>query len=420
MECYFIHSRNLLSFINYHRYQANLFYMNAQPATLFNPDEVRKLFPFLKQGTCYLNHAAISPLSTRVTDAVKKRLDIRSGGSIEAFDRDKPVIDDCRAQIARLINAESADRIAFVPNTSSGLNIIANGLNWSPGDQILIGDVEFPTNVYPFLNLQRHGVDATLIPNKNGFITAGMIEKATTPKTRLITISTVQFLSGYRADIQRIGEWCKKHDIWFVVDGIQAVGAVEMDVVSENVDALCAGSHKWQMGPQGLGFLYVNEKMQEAIQPPNAGWLSVTAPWELLDYNLEFLPTAMRYELGTMNANGIVGYHAALKLLNEIGIRNIETRILDLTGRILSEFTHWDDLKILTPFEPEHRAGIVTIDLPEMVDPDGLIENLSKENIVVAVRNGMLRLSPHFYNTEQEVDHSVSVISDLLRRKGVK
>ena len=385
-----------------------------------NLDEVRSLFPFLKQGTCYLNHAAISPLSTRVTNAIKKRLDIRSLGSIEAFAQDKPVIDDCRAQIARLVKAESEERIAFVPNTSSGLNIIANGIKWTPGDQILIGDVEFPTNVYPFLNLRRLGVDVKLIANDHGTVTAEMIEKATTPKTKLISISTVQFLSGYRADMQRIGNWCRQHDIWFVVDGIQAVGAIELDVVSSHVDALCAGSHKWQMGPQGLGFLYVNKKMQDAIQPSNAGWLSVTAPWELLDYNLEFLPTAMRYELGTMNANGIVGYHASLKLLNEIGIRKIQKRILELTSRILSEFTHWNDLNILTPFDDQRRAGIVTIDLPEMVDPDALIDSLSKENIVVAIRNGMLRLSPHFYNTEQEVDHSVSIISDLLRKMGVK
>lgn len=394
--------------------------MTVQPTQPIKVDEIRELFPFLKQGTCYLNHAAISPLSTRVTSAIKKRLDIRSLGSIDAFTRDKPVMDDCRVQIARLIKAESGERIAFVPNTSSGLNIIANGIKWSPGDQILIGDVEFPTNVYPFLNLRRLGVDVKLIPNVNGGITAEMIEEATTAKTKLISISTVQFLSGYRAEMHRIGEWCRKHDIWFVVDGIQAVGAIELDVVASNVDALCAGSHKWQMGPQGLGFLYVNKKMQDTLQPANAGWLSVTAPWELLDYNLEFLPTAMRYELGTMNANGIVGYHAALKLLNEIGIRNIQQRILDLTSRILSEFSHWDDIKIMTPIDDHHRAGIVTLNLPTIVDPDGLMENLSREKIVVAIRNGMLRLSPHFYNTEQEVDHSVSIISDLLRKKGVK
>ncbi len=383
-------------------------------------DEIRELFPYLKQGTCYLNHAAISPLSTRVTSAIKKRLDIRSAGSIEAYPHDKPIIEDCKSQITRLINAESADRIAFVPNTSSGLNIIANGLEWSAGDQILIGDVEFPTNVYPFLNLKRHGVNVTFIPNKDGAITAEMIEKATTPKTRLITISAVQFLSGYRADLKRIGEWCRKNDIWFVIDGIQAVGAMEMDVVSCHVDALCAGSHKWQMGPQGLGFLYVNQRMQDAIHPPNAGWLSVDAPWELLDYNLEFVPTAMRYELGTMNANGIIGYRSSLKLINEFGIKNVQKRILDLTDRILNEFTHWEEIKILTSFETQRRAGIVLLDLPEKVDPDSLISSLEDEKIIVAVRNGMLRLSPHFYNTEQEIDHSVSIISKVLRNKGVK
>ena len=394
--------------------------MTVQSASRQTIEEIRELFPYLEQGTCYLNHAAISPLSTRVTNAIKKRLDIRSVGSIEAYPHDKPIIDDCRNQIARLVNAESAERIAFVPNTSSGLNIIANGLKWSAGDQILIGDVEFPTNVYPFLNLQRLGVDVTFIHNENGIITAEMLEKATTPKTKLITISAVQFLSGYRADLKRIGEWCRKRDIWFVVDGIQAVGAMELDVVSCHIDAMCAGSHKWQMGPQGLGFLYVNEKMQNAIHPPSAGWLSVDAPWELLDYNLEFLPSAMRYELGTMNANGIIGYHSSLKLINEFGIKNIQKRILSLTERILDEFTHWDEVKILTPFEGQRRAGIVLLDLPEKVDADGLISNLEDEKIIVAVRNGMLRLSPHFYNTEQEIDHSVSIIGKILINKGVK
>ncbi len=383
-------------------------------------EEIRKLFPYLKKGTCYLNHAAIGPLSGRVIDAIKSRMAIRSGDSVEAFSYDEPLITDCRRQIARLIHAESHERIAFVQNTSSGLNIVASGLCWEKGDEILVGDVEFPANVYPFLNLERRGVKVTFIHNKDGMITAEMIREAATPQTRLVSVSAVQFLSGYKTDLKEIGSWCRANNIWFVVDGVQAVGATDVDVVSCGIDAMAAGAHKWQMGPQGIGFLYLNERLQQAIHPSEVGWLSVTEPFRLHPYHLELLPTALRFEAGTPNANGIIGYRAALQVINETGILCIQKRIQELTDHIMSAFGGRDDIHLLTPADPEKRGGIVTLSLSGNADPEYLRRKLYEADIVVAARNGKLRLSPHFYNTEDEVSRCISFLEDIIRRQDLR
>ncbi|HTP12859.1 MAG TPA: aminotransferase class V-fold PLP-dependent enzyme, partial [Bacteroidota bacterium] len=261
-------------------------------------DSIRALFPHIQSGQIYLNHASISPLSTRAVDAMTKYLQTHSNGTLVSYDDELKIESDCRTAVQALIHAESTDRIALTGNTSDALNIVASGLPWQRGDRIILNDMEFPANVYPYHHLQEQGVAVDIIKCPDGRISPEMIERTITPNTRVVALSAVQFLSGFRADLARIGGLCRERKVWFIVDGIQAVGAVRVDVQRMKIDGLAAGAQKWQMSVQGTGFLYVNEALQEAIHPKYVGWLGVQDAWNFYNYGQPLAPTAKRYEGG--------------------------------------------------------------------------------------------------------------------------
>ncbi|HYF03836.1 MAG TPA: aminotransferase class V-fold PLP-dependent enzyme, partial [Patescibacteria group bacterium] len=262
--------------------------------------KARALFPHIASGRIYLNHAATSPLSTRVVAAVQTHLNNRSSGAIDDYWTTLEKITELRKNIATLINAESSTRIAFTPSTTDAINIVASGIKWKRGDRVLLNDMEFPANVYPYRALKRRGVEVDVIPSENNRITPEMIERFLKLETRVVALSAVQFLTGFRADLQAIGEICRKRNIILAVDAIQAVGAVKLDVQKMNIDALAAGAQKWQMSPHGSGFLYVTEKLQQEITEQNIGWLSVENPWNFFDFDQPLDPTARRYEGGSL------------------------------------------------------------------------------------------------------------------------
>lgn len=373
----------------------------------------RSLYPHIKKGIIYLNHAAVSPLSYKVVDAVNLHLNERSDGMIDSFPRDLEVMDDCRSKVAQLIHT-TPDRISFAQNTSEALNIVAGGIDWHEGDRVLLNTMEFPANVYPYINLKSKGVELDFITDDDGKITPDMIEKALTPKTRLVAISAVQFLSGYKADLQQIGELCKERNIWFVVDGIQAVGAMNINVKSMYIDALAAGGHKWQMSPQGIGFLYVSEALQEQIHQKSLGWLSVKEPWQLFNHDQTLAPTAKRFEGGTYNFPGIYGYRASLSTLLDFGIENIEKHISHLTSLIVEGLSGEKNMTLYTSDKPEQRAGIVTFSLNKNIKAGDLSGFLSENQIIVAVREGKIRFAPHYYNTDEEIEQAVTILKKYL------
>jgi len=365
----------------------------------------RSLFPYLKTGYIYMNHAAISPLSRRVVDAIHGYLTQRSETEIENFFTFQKTLVETKEMIGKLINAPK-ERIAFVDNTSNGFNLLANGLKWKTGDRILLNDMEFPSNVYPFLNLKRRGVKIDFVKNRNGMILLEDIEKAITPRTKLLSISHVQFLNGFRIDLERVGELCKAKGIIFSVDPIQSVGALQIDVKKAKIDFISCGGHKWLMSPQGSAFIFLTEELQERIQQAYVGWTSVANPWNLLDYKLELQPTARRYENGTMNFIGICGMNAALSLLLEIGIENIERRISQLTDFLITQLTD-ARVDLATCIQRKHRSGIVSLKSDRC---QAIYDKLLSEKIELAVREGLVRFSPHFYNTEEEIDKAVEII----------
>lgn len=383
------------------------------PTTL---DRVRSLFPYLASGHVYLNHAATSPLATPVVNALSAHIANRATGEIDTYGDDLPMIKEWRRNVARLIHAEGPERISFAMNTSDALNIVAAGLPWRDEDHILLNNAEFPANLHPFLHLRRHGLQVDIMQVDNGVVTPQIIERALRNETRLLAISAVQFLSGYRADLEAIGALCRDRGIIFVVDGIQAVGAVPIDVQAMHIDCLAAGAQKWQMAPQGTGFLYLTDDLQSSITQQHVGWLSVATPWNFKDLDQELDATARRYEGGTLNIAGLHAMNAALRMLLDVGIDTIEGHLRAITDVLIGELTGIDGVRCITPADPQRRAGIVTVRPPDGLRAEELAVHMRTAGVTIAVREGLLRFSPHFYNTPDEMHRAASALRDAIAR----
>ena len=243
-------------------------------------ENYRSLFPVTKK-MIYLNHAATSPLSLRVIEVIEEHFHQRSITIVENWDFVLDKIEELRTLLAKVVGTDHS-RIALVYNTSHGLNIVASGLEWKEGDEILIPEGEFSANVYPFLNLRRKGVKIKLVPTPSGGLEPETLLSAITPVTKLLSVSFVEFLSGYKTNLKAIGEICHDHGIIFVVDAIQGLGAIPLDVIDCGIDALACGGHKWLMFPQGIGFLYITKELQDKIQQSHLGWMSVENPEDFL------------------------------------------------------------------------------------------------------------------------------------------
>ncbi|MCX6142807.1 MAG: aminotransferase class V-fold PLP-dependent enzyme [Ignavibacteriales bacterium] len=393
--------------------------MNTQSLNPIPHDQLqnlRQLFPHTQKGVIYLNHAAVSPLSTRVVRAQTQHLQDRSSGKIETFFDDLVQIEETKRCIQRLINAESYKRIALVGNTSDALNVVASGIDWKPGDRVLLNDQEFPANIYPYYHLKSQGVEVDIMRCADGRVTPELIYSSLQPRTRLLALSAVQFLSGYRADMMLLGDLCRSKGIIFAVDGIQAIGAIKLDVQAMKIDAMAAGAPKWQMGPQGIGFLYLTEELQARVHQKYLGWLSVENPFDFSNWDQALDPNARRYEGGTVNIPGMWGMHAALSTLLEVGPSIIESHILGLTQTLMDELVAVEGVKLFSPTTLSERAGIVTIEPPKNVDPTAAFQELTRREVFISLRNGKFRYSPHFYNSREEILSAASNTKDVLQK----
>jgi cysteine desulfurase/selenocysteine lyase len=361
-------------------------------------EQARREFPHTWSGMVYLNHAAVAPLSFRVRDAVDRYMARRALKGIEPYPWAVKMAHETRVLLAQMLHAR-ADQVAFVMNTSDGLNIIAQGLDWQPGDRVLLNDLEFPTNLYPFLNLKRRGVEANIIKSVNGKITPKQIEEAITPKTKLLSISHVQYRTGAKADLTAIGKICRERNIFFVVDAIQSLPHCSIDVERDGIDFLASGSHKWMMAGEGAAYVYASDRALGAIHQPFVGWTSVEDPFDPKPHIDRLRHGAARFENGTINYPGIAALNASLKFFNEFGLEKMERAVLDLSGYLIQRFER-QGIEVITPTAETERAGIVSFNFPEA---EKTFERLEKQNIILSFRSGILRASPHFYNTEEEL-----------------
>ena len=375
-------------------------------------EAARQHFPPTGGDRLYLNHAATAPLSRPVCRAMEAFIDDRGGRNVNNYEAFAPAIERTRERAARLLGC-APGRVAFVQNTSTALSILAEGLDWQPGDRLAVPACEFPANVYPFLNLERKGVAVDFIPADESTFSVEDVEAVLRPETRLLTLSWVQFLSGFRADLDAIGRLCGAREVVFCVDAIQGLGALRMDVERFGIDFLACGGHKWLMGAQGTGLLYASEALQEKIRPP-AGWTHGPVDWERLsDYELRFHPEARRYETGTMNGVGLAGLGAALELLLEVGPARVEEETLARASELAERLGARGLPRYGSP-EPAHASGIVTVRHPR---PEALVEHLSSVGIEAALRNRLVRFSPAFYHTPAEMERVAGLVAAFQEKE---
>ena len=315
-----------------------------------------------------------------------------------------------RRGAAALIGAHEAE-IALATNTSDGINLAARAIPLQRGDVIVASDGEFPANVYPWMAAARaSGAELRLLPAVNGWpdeeaLLAALDDGA----VRVLAVSWVAFSSGYRVDLARLGAACRARRVTFVVDAIQGVGVQPLDVHACNVDVLAAGAQKWLLSPWGTGFTYVRRELQDVLEPPGAGWLSVRGAEDfshLTDYDLTWCDDARRYEVGTLAYEITAAMAASVGLIGELTTSSIATHVGTLTERIVDWAQRQPGVRLLTPPERERRAGIVSF-VP--ADPAAVAEALRLADVAFSLRGGAIRLAPHAFNTMAEVEHALEV-----------
>jgi cysteine desulfurase / selenocysteine lyase len=367
---------------------------------MLDPTPYRQLFP-LAGRYAYFNHAGVSPLNTRAVAAMNAFNDSTSQVPIgDLFPEIQAQLLDLRQRFATLINARSVDEIVLMPNTAMGINTAALSLPLRPGDNVLVLDGDYPANIYPWMNLAHRGVLTKIVPAHNGGLDLDLLESRIDSHTRVIAMSTVVFATGFRNDIEGVGRICMERGIYFVVDGIQSLGALPFDVQAANVDFLAAGSQKWLMGPIGGGFMYVRrERLDELVAGPYVGAASVVDPQNFLDYNFTLQPTAERFSLGSSGIVNQIGVRASVSLLQEIGIDQIAERVLMLAGVAIGDLQE-RGYRISGDTAPDRRSGIVIV---EVDDPIATCARLQEANVICIPRGKGFRIAAHFYNTEQEI-----------------
>lgn len=368
----------------------------------------RREFPSCER-VVHMNHAGVSPLPIRVADAVRAFAHEASLLDAAVYKGWSEGAEKARSAFAGLVGADPAE-IAFVQNTSEALSLVASAWPWQPGDNVVGFADEYPSNVYPWWALQRWGVETRLVPRG---ARAGVDDLVpfVDGRTRMITVSAVDWQTGFRFDLDAIGNFCRERDVAFCVDGIQAVGAVEVDVHALGIDFLAAGGHKWLLAPEGCGGLFVSSRVVERLSPLVVGWKSVENADSYLPYHFELRADAGRLEAGSPPHLGIRALGAAIEMLLEIGPAAIERRVLRLTEQ-LAEGLRARQATIVSPWGERERSGILNFQLGE---PAALHRVLSEAGVVCRVRHGGVRLAPHFYNDEGDISRVLDAV-DAYRR----
>ncbi len=356
----------------------------------------------------YLNNAGIAPLCRPAEDGIKEFVE---EAATHGAARYKVIFDRCesvRDSFAKLIHASPAE-VAFVANTSDGISLVANGIDWKPGDRVVIPDHEFPANVYPWLALERFGVKVDRVPFVEGRCPPEAII-AKLPGARLLSVSAVSYATGYRFDLETLGRACQQNGVLFCVDGIQALGALPIDVASMHIDFLSADGHKWLVGPEGAGCFYASRKRFHELRPSKVGWRNVRGDLNFGVIDFTFKDTAGRYEEGTPNVPGLFGLAGALRLLLDTGAAQIEEQIKTLTD-YLCEALPKIGYQVRSPRQAKEWSGIVSF---QGDDHDAKRMGLALERgIVIAHRDGALRASPHAYNNLADLDRLLEVLAEI-------
>ena len=370
--------------------------------------ELRALFP-VTQRFVYFNHAAISPPPITTIRAVEAQLrDVHENGSLN-FRSWLAVKEDARKLLAGLLGARP-EQVAFVRNTSDALSTVANGINWRAGDNIVTFSHEFPSNIYPWLRIRDvFGVEVRMCAERDGRIDLAEFESLIDDHTRIVAVSHVQYASGFRTNLERLGRVARRHDALFVVDTIQALGAVPTNVEAELVDVAAGASHKWLLAPEGVGYLYLSDRARERIQPTLVGWTSVPDPDDYLNFEQGWNRGTLAWETGTGPAALMHGFKASLELLHSHGIEKIANYLEELTD-YLCERLNGKNYEVVSSRLSGEKSAIVCIRHRGGMSAMALYHHLITRNIVTAPRGDRLRIAPHFYNTAADVDQFAAAL----------
>ncbi len=372
--------------------------------------QLRRQMPVVDRWA-FFNHAATSPIPEQSRQAIIAYADeaAREGGM--AWGRWNQRQHAIRALAARLINAHP-DAIAMVRSTTEGINLVAEGLDWRAGDNIVTLADEFPSNVYPWMNQQFRGVEYRRVPVDGGRVDLNRLDAACDSRTRIITLSWVGYVTGWRIDVDTVAEIAHRHGALFFLDAIQALGVFPLDVSKSPVDFVAADGHKWMLGPEGAGIFYIRRENLDRLRPVGIGWNSVAHAHDFTRIELNYRPNAERYEGGAPNHAASIGFGASLELLLEYGPEALGERILAITDHAI-ERLHALGAQIFTVRDDRrHCSGIVTFELPG-VDSETIRRHCMQQKIALSCRSGKLRISPHAYNNESDIERLIDALRTL-------
>jgi selenocysteine lyase/cysteine desulfurase len=354
----------------------------------------------------FFDHAAVAPLTARARQAVKDWADDLAENGVTSDARWTRRVDEVRGLFGRLLNADPLD-LAFIKNTSEGIGIVAEGYPWRPGDNLVTAEDEYPANRYPWMNLAARGVEVRVVPSRAGRVTLDDLRAAIDRRTRLVSLSLVEYATGFRNDLDAVGELCRKRGVHLFVDAIQGLGVLPLDLDRTPVDFLAADGHKWLLGPEGAGVLYVRRELVDLLHPVGIGWNSVVGARDFTRLDFTLKPHAGRWESGSYNVAGITTLGASLELLLQVGIFALEARVREVTDYLCARVP--SGFEVFSSRAPGEWSGIVSLAAPGR-DLRELVRRCRERGVVINRRAGRLRISPHAYNTTEEIDTLLAIL----------
>ena len=361
---------------------------------------MRECMPVARRWA-YFDHAAVAPLSGPAQQAIQSwAAEAASEGDV-VWPRWDRRIEEVRQLAARLLGAEPAE-VALIHNTTEGIHFVAEGMRWQQGDNVVTLASEFPSNLYPWMNLAERGVECRTLEIDRERLDLRALDQAIDGRTRIVSLSWVGYATGWRNDLDAVADLVHQRGAWLFVDAIQGLGAFPLNVKDTPIDFLAADGHKWLLGPEGAGIFFVRQDRLEALRPVGVGWNSVKHAGDFGNRQFELKPTAARYEGGSMNMVGLVGLGASLELLIELSVEKIGRRLIEVTDR-LCERLERAGANVASSREVGRASGIVAFDWPG-IDPQVVKRRLLRRNVVVNCRDGRLRVSPHAYTNDEDLE----------------
>ncbi len=383
------------------------FLVAAEVTARMDWNALRNELPVTKRWA-YFDHAAVAPITVRAQQALAEWADdVAHNGEVHE-PRWLLRVEEVRRLAAQLLHCDAPD-VAFVKNTSEGIGAVAEGFPWKSGDNVVISADEYPANVYPWMNLKGRGVSLRTVASDDGRVELDELRDAIDARTRVVSLSFVEYATGFRNDLADVGALCRERGCYFFVDAIQGLGVLPLDVRQTPIDFLSADGHKWLLGPEGCGVFYVRRELVDLLHPVGVGWNSVVGARDFSRIDFTLKPNAGRWESGSLNVGGITALGASMDLLLRAGIANVCARVLELTDYLCYRAKR-AGFQVYSSRQQEEKSGIVSLVVPN-ADPRQLVKLCLAQNVVINSRAGRVRVSPHCYNTLGEIDK----LMDLLR-----